>query len=309
MGMFSRALVITSLSLAACGPTARNGGPGGGGDGTTDASGPINTGPENTPTACSDGVDNDGDGYADCSDPDCSGVGNCPVCGSVDHPLSAPLALPDGVGATTSGAATCTNDASCVAGQHCFDIPGTDLECRESYIAKLHYMSFGATQKFALGNLQQVCVNMEHSWMRDLRIDLVAPSGEVLQLQKMLGQTGSEIYLGKANDCDSDASPVPGTGAMYCWSPTATKPAMLDYANGGGAMSSVANCAIGTSQEMPPDTYAAADPWSKLVGASLNGDWELRITDLWPIDNGYIFSWSMTWDPTAVENCMGPIIL
>ena len=298
-------LSCSFLLIAACGPSGRPGGPGGGGDGPDAQSVSCTSGgsAENTPAACSDGQDNDCDGLYDCSDPDCSGIGSCPVCGMVDHPLSAPLALPDGVGGTT-----CTTDANCPTGQHCFDIPGTDKECRESYIAKLHYMSFGATQTFMPGNLQSVCVNMEHSWMRDLRIDLVAPSGQIIQLQKMLGQSGGEIYLGMANDCDSDASPVPGTGAMYCWTPTATKPAMLDYANGGGSMNSVANCNGGSSQELPPDNYSAADPWTNLVGATLNGDWELRVTDLWPIDNGYIFSWSMSWDPSIVQDCSGPII-
>src|SRR4051812_31737899 len=129
----TRSLVVVSLLIAACGPAPRNGN-GGDDDGTGVDSGPIQSGPENTPAACSDGVDNDGDGYADCSDPDCSGIGTCPICGQIDHPLSMPLPLPDGVGAntagqnTTTGTPTCTNDASCVTGQHCFDIPGTDME-------------------------------------------------------------------------------------------------------------------------------------------------------------------------------------
>jgi subtilisin-like proprotein convertase family protein len=225
----------------------------------------------------------------------------------VDHPLSSPLALPDGVGMTA-----CATDADCPAAQHCFDIPdnqdGNPKECRASYIARLHYTSFGANQKFVAGNLVSVCVEIEHSWLRDLRIDLVAPSGEIVQLQRMLGQSGDEIYLGQANDCDSDAHPVPGIGAMYCWAPSATRPAMLDYANSGGAMVSVATCNGGVAVELPPDTYAAADPWTNLVGAMMNGDWQLRITDLWPIDNGYIFQWSITWATSAVTNCSGPII-
>ncbi len=307
-----RISVVCALLLVACGPAARH--TGGDDNGSADAPQSLCSGPgtgqsENTPAACTDGIDNDCDGVVDCMDPDCSGIGGCPVCGMVDNPLSSPLALPDGVGGTT-----CVTDADCMnltpAGQRCFDIPSTDMECRQSYIAKLTYSSFGPTQKFAAGNLKEVCVNMEHSWMRDLRIDLVAPSGEIVQLQKMLGQTGSEIYLGMANDCDTDPAPVPGVGADYCWSPTATKPAMLDYANGGGALNTVATCygAGVTAQEMPPDTYGAADPWANLDGAMMNGDWQLRVTDLWPIDNGYIFKWSITWDPSALVSCGGPII-
>ena len=40
----------------------------------------------------------------------------------------------------------------------------------------------------------------------------------------------------------------------------------------------------------------------------MNGDWELRVTDLWQIDNGYIFIWSMAWDPMSITNCTGPLI-
>ena len=304
-------LVVGILALVACGPSSRNSGHGDD-DGRDGANGSCS--PENTPAACSDGVDNDCDGEVDCADPDCSGVGSCPVCGQVDNPLSSPLVLPDGAcGTNDNGNCSCTTDANCAniqpAGQHCFTIGAGDLECRASYIAKLHYMSFGANQVFQDGDLTSVCVVMEHSWVRDLEIQLVAPSGQIVQLQKFLGQTGSEIYLGKANDCDTDANPVPGVGAMYCWSPTATKPDMLNYANGGGTMASVIGCDGESHVEMPPDTYSAADPWSNLNGAMMNGDWELRVTDLWPEDNGYIFSWSITWNINAIQDCTGPIIL
>jgi hypothetical protein len=271
---------------------------------------------ENTPTACADGADNDGDGLIDCADPDCSGVGACPVCGAVDHPLSSPLALPDGVcGTNGNGDCGCVTDADCTgispAGQHCFIIPGVGGQCRSSYIAKLAYSSFAPNQRFAAGNLQSVCVTMEHSWLRDLQIELIAPSGERVRLQRMLGQIGGEIYLGDANDCDTSNAPVPGTGATYCWSPTATNPSMLAYADNAGLMVSVVNCYGGgaISAELPPDTYAAADPWSNLDGATLNGNWELRVTDLWENDNGYVFEWSLAWDQASLSSCAGPVIL
>ncbi len=310
----TRWMTLILVTVVACGPSARRGGDD---DGTIDSASNVCSGatsPENTPAACSDGIDNDCDGVVDCADPDCSGIGACPVCGMVEHPLSQPLALPDGVdGGTCSanvGNATCAPGTGCPGAEpQCCEISASDFECRAPYSSKLNFTGFGPTQTFqSVSNIQSVCVTMEHSWMRDLEIDLRAPTGELVRLQKFLGQSGGEIYLGKANDCDTDDMPVPGVGAMYCWTPTATKPDMLDYANGGGALASVTNCEGGTSQEMPPDNYMASDPWTNLVGATLNGDWELVVTDLWPIDNGYIFSWSIAFDPSIVQNCSGPVI-
>ena len=139
--------------------------------------------------------------------------------------------------------------------------------------------------------------------MRDIEIDLHAPDGKTVRLQAFAGQSGGEIYLGQANDSDSASSPVPGVGGDYCWTPTATNAPDITYANNGGSMLS-----YNGHSELPPGDYQASDPWTNLVGAPLNGDWELVVTDLWPVDNGYLFSWSIAFDPTLVQDCSGPVI-
>ena len=232
-------------------------------------------------------IDNDCDGLTDCNDPDCSGVGTCPVCGMVQHPLSTPLALPDGDGAGPP------------------------------YTSKLHFDGFGPTQRFTdPSNIISVCVTMEHSWIRDLQIELHSPPGlgggppKVLTLSKQLGNScpgtaGSvcEVYLGQANDSDDAENPIPGVGAEYCWKPAATNPPMLQYANMGMTMLSFNGVA-----ELPPGDYQAIDPWSALNDAPLNGDWEFWIQDRWAIDNGFIFKWSIAFDPALVVDCSGPVI-
>jgi hypothetical protein len=262
---------------------------------------------EATPESCSDGDDNDCDYLYDCSDADCSGVGSCPLCGTVDTPLGAPLALPDGVGNIT-----CGTDADCPGAQQCFTIEGflgPMMECRESYRSTLSFIGFGGATFDAVSDITSLCVTMEHSWIRDLEITLEAPNGARVRLQRFLGQEGGEIYLGQANDCDDDGVPSPGTGARYCWTPTATRQAMLDYANGGGAMDAAPSClGFGDVEMMPPGDYGAADDWSALIGTPLNGDWTLSVTDLWPIDNGYIFDWSISFDPRTVADCSSPLI-
>ncbi|GEM_PF-1261460 len=309
--------------LSACGDDGRRapsrGGDGagdGGGTGTPDGGtiGGRDAG-DCTPTqegassaTCSDGVDNDCDFQVDCADADCSGVGECPVCGEVETPLGSPLALPDGVGGSS-----CTSDSDCPSDQSCFEIDdilgGTTNECRESYRSTLNFTGFGNGAFESADDILSVCVVMEHSFLRDLEITLQAPNGRQVRLQRFLGQDGGEIYLGQADDCDDDDAPTPGTGATYCWTPTSSRASMLDYANGGGAMDSVTDCnGFGDVEMLPPGDYSAADDWSAFVGSSLNGEWTLLVTDLWGIDNGYIFEWSIAFDPRTVADCSVPLI-
>ena len=274
-----RICLMSAVLLVACGPGARQRPPGG--DDTSVDSGPCVPVAEGDVATCSDGIDNDCDGLPDCTDPNCSGIGTCPVCGMVEHPLSQPLALPDGAGAGPP------------------------------YTSSLHFTGFGATQTFtAASNIQKVCVNMEHSWIRDLQIELHSPDGKIVTMSKQEGNqcpstpgAACEVYLGQANDSDSAEMPVPGVGADYCWTPTATNIPMLPYADAGMPM-----LTFNGVDELPPGDYQAQDPWTNFVGAPLNGDWTIFIQDKWAIDNGYVFSWSIAFDPTLVQDCSGPVI-
>lgn len=281
--------------LVACGPAGRRLDDD---DGTGTPDAPFSMGPE----VCNDAYDNDGDGRADCADTDCSGVGNCPVCGSVQNPQAAPLALPDGV----SSGATCSTDAQCGGGTpNC-----VASECHASYTSTLTFIGFptGATLMDPT-LLKSVCVEIEHSWLRDLQIELITPpdtSGQkhVVVLDKWYDRdTLQEIYLGMANDADSPQSPVPGVSAKYCWTPQATTP-MIDGSGVAGPMTSV-----GGHSMLTPGDYKSMSPWSTMLGVPLNGEWTMRVTDLWAADNGFMFKWSITFDPSLVNDCSGPIIL
>jgi hypothetical protein len=263
--------------LLACGPGARNRtGP----DNTTVDAAACVPQAEGDVATCSDGIDNDCDGLTDCSDPNCSGIGTCPVCGMIQHPEPQPFALPDGAGAGPP------------------------------YTNKLNFTGFASTQTFsAVSNIQKVCITMEHSWMRDLQMELHSPDGKVVTLSKQEGNTcpsppaECEVYLGEANDSDTAENPVPGTGEEYCWTPTATNIPILPYADAGMPM-----LKYNDVDELPPGDYQAQDPWTNFIGAPLNGDWEIFIQDKWAIDNGYVFSWSIAFDPSLVQNCTGPVI-
>lgn len=281
---------LLAVAAVACGPDLR-----GNGNGTVDAKVEIDAAVGCLPQAesCRDGIDNDCDSRVDCGDPDCSGVDGCPVCGVVDVPEAQPLALPDGIGTNTN---QCTTSAQC--GPNVPDC--VHNECHDAYTSTLNFIGFppGAVLTDP-GKLLKICVNMEHSWLRDLEMDLVTPDGRVFGLHKFVDRTGGEIFLGLANDGDTAANPVAGTGYQYCWKATAPT-IMLN--------SPTVPMGPTNDQVLPAGDYASADPWAMLAGSPLNGPWTLRVTDLWSADNGFMFSWSIAFEPGLVEDCGGPII-
>ncbi len=131
-------------------------------------------------------------------------------------------------------------------------------------------------------DLESICVTMEHSWVRDVEITLTCPNGQSIILHDHPGNFGGEVFLGQPNDNDN-VNPIPGLGYEYCWVNNAPNPTWIQYANAlpGG---------IGT---IPAGNYSTFQPISNLAGCPLNGEWTITVTDWWPIDNGFIFNWSL----------------
>jgi hypothetical protein len=258
-----RVAFVLSVSLAfatACGPADRTSpSVDGGARDTVDCSAP-------TAEICGSGLDEDCDGKTDCADEDCDGEGDCSSCGQLDLTESQPLALPDGDGA--------------------------------SYETSIDITGFSSGQtSTAASDFLGICVVMEHSWLRDLQIELTCPSGQKIVMSKFLGRDFVQaVFMGEPNDEDT-TNPIPGIGAEYCWSPTATRPPMLTWA--------AANGSEYETVRLPPGDYSSVDPFDNLVGCTLNGTWTIKVTDLWPIDNGFIFSWGVKFDPDIVEDCSG----
>jgi hypothetical protein len=292
--MMTKSLVFTSLFAAAvaapiavttsCGPAAR-GDDFGNGSGHPDAT--SNFSPEN----CTDMIDNDGDGLVDCSDPDCSGIDGCPVCGQVETLQGSGIALPDGI----SSGAMCSTDTQCAV------TPTTPncvyKECHASYTSTLNFIGFGSGAVLSdTTKLLKVCAKLEHSYLHDLQIELIAPSGEIATMQKFVGRVGPKIFLGMPVDDDSSAI---GVGYDYCWTMGTT------------ATTTMFNSSMPVQNGYP--TVQAGDylpdvPFTSLQGATLNGAWTFRVTDLYAIDNGHLFTWTIDFDPSLVSDCSGPII-
>jgi hypothetical protein len=287
--MIRASLLAFLLALVACGPAARDNGDDTPGDDEPGPDASTCTPTQATETTCMNGFDEDCDGFADCMDLDCSGIDLCPVVGEnceVATP-SAELALPDG---------------------NCTGIPpfgGTDAEIQaflatcENLEATLTLTGFPAGATLTdTSNLIAVCVNMEHTWIRDLQIEAYCPDGQRVILSKFQGQdcpvvgAPCEVLLGMPNTADGGP---PGTGWDYCWTPAATNPPMIDYSN-----------VVGAPGTLPAGDYQPSEPFTNFMGCALNGDWRIRVIDGWGIDDGYIFESKLVFDGSLSDDC--PII-
>ena len=134
-----------------------------------------------------------------------------------------------------------------------------------------------------VSQILDICMNIEHSFSGDLDIFIQSPNGQEVRL---FDQAGGGTYFGGAND---NETLDPGIGEDYCFSMNATT--LLANAptelNGNPP-----------SESWVPGTYLPYENFDALLGSPLNGEWCIRIVDNLSIDNGYIFSWELNFDPS-----------
>lgn len=266
------ASALSVATLTGCGPITQDPPQQGQQDAGNDASGECQA-TELAETTCADGQDNDCDGFFDCSDSDCYELCNPdppPDAMDCEDPIfpGGTLAIPDVLGVDFESSITTEG----------FD-PGQVLTDANDFL--------------------RICVTMEHSWLRDLQIELDCPSGTTLIMQPYRGHILTEIFMGEPID-DDGTSPTPGVGYEYCWTPTATRgPSMTEWAddnlpNGDGTL--------------PPGDWQSSDSFTNFEGCELNGTWTLRVVDDWEIDNGYIFGWFLEFSENILPECLIVII-
>ncbi|MFC4720772.1 T9SS type B sorting domain-containing protein [Geojedonia litorea] len=137
-----------------------------------------------------------------------------------------------------------------------------------------------------VSQLLEICVNMEHSYSGDLIITIISPDGKEADLFTQPPGAPAANYFGSPL---KDDTMVPGTGADYCFSMSAST--LLE--NG-----TTVSAGTPAAPSWAPGTYLPKESFSNLVGSPLNGQWCLRVVDNLPIDSGYIFSWGMNFDPS-----------
>ena len=156
-----------------------------------------------------------------------------------------------------------------------------------SYQTTISFSDFSPGQLLTdINDLEGIWVNMEHSWMRDLQINLTCPNGQSAILHDHPGQTGGEVFLGIPFENDENLiEPIPGTGADYGWQVNPDYSyTWIEYAN------------VFVPSTLPSGSYESFEPLENFLGCPLNGAWTIEVTDLWQIDNGFIFSWSIDFN-------------
>jgi subtilisin-like proprotein convertase family protein len=139
----------------------------------------------------------------------------------------------------------------------------------------------------AATDITNICLDIEHSYLGDLDIRLICPSGLSISLKDYPG--GGGTYLGAALD---DGGTGPGVGATYCFTPSAS----VLLVNGGTV---TAGNPAGPS--IAPGNYMPVNSFAGLVGCPLNGNWTIQVTDHLAIDNGYIFNWDINFNAALLS--------
>ncbi len=139
----------------------------------------------------------------------------------------------------------------------------------------------GATVTAAT-DIQNVCLTIEHSYLGDLSIRLICPSGAGMTLKAYPGGAGT--YLGAPID---DLTSGPGTGRTYCFTPSATT--LLTAGPTSTAGSPPGNSIVAGN-------YRPVNAFTNMVGCPLNGNWTIQITDNLFSDDGYIFNWDINFN-------------
>ncbi|RFC55769.1 T9SS type B sorting domain-containing protein [Brumimicrobium aurantiacum] len=153
----------------------------------------------------------------------------------------------------------------------------------------------------AASDIQQMCVNMEHSFLGDLEMWLECPNGtNVLIFNSYAaggnypgGFGGGGTYLGEPNDSGTG----PGNGYEYCFSSVNNTWSTFENDYAANTIPTPPTAPSAGNTVDPNGIWAPEESFADFVGCPLNGDWTLHIKDNWGGDDGYIFEWGIYFDP------------
>lgn len=168
-----------------------------------------------------------------------------------------------------------------------------------SYTSTLAISGFdaGATLN-NMSQLQQICANMEHSYLGDLQIRIISPSGQSAILKQFAGggscDLGEPIATAPVDGAASSTLTDPGIGYDYCWNDNPVYGTMVGESNNYTRNYTDGQGNNYTDNYLPQGSYDSFDPLSNLLGSTLNGNWTIEVTDQYSLDNGYIFYWNIS---------------
>lgn len=172
----------------------------------------------------------------------------------------------------------------------------------ENYETSITIDEFDPGQEItSITDIVSMCVNMEHSYLGDLEMMLTCPDGTSVNIFNAYngdglfpgGFGGGGTYLGDANDIGTNGEP--GIGFTYCW--TSDNPEFGTFPEEHADGNTVPVNTFQNGNAMAPGTYTPEESFAAFVGCPINGDWTLTIRDNLFIDDGFVFNWSIYFDP------------
>ena len=174
----------------------------------------------------------------------------------------------------------------------------------ETYTSTIHHDDFAdGAIVLSTADIESININIEHSFVADLTIQLICPNGSSLLFTD---QHGGDKFLGEPVRSLINEDSIPGNGYVY----TFTDDAEYTWANVPMAKYTYwdndSNYHV-NQPHIPSGSYRPIGDFSSLIGCPLNGDWTLEVTDNYYYDNGYLFKWNLNFAPSTfpVGYCNG----
>lgn len=135
-----------------------------------------------------------------------------------------------------------------------------------------------------VADIENVFVNIEHSWMFDLDVFLRCPNGTEITLQDQTFDIDA-VFLGEPIDGDENIPNSVGVGYDYFWVGDPNLSTWREY------------WVLNDPETLPSGNYRPSEDFDDLLGCPLNGEWTIVVRDLWAVDNGWIFEWGINFNP------------
>lgn len=167
-----------------------------------------------------------------------------------------------------------------------------------AYSTSINVTCFESSQTLTdVNEIESICLNMEHSYLGDLDIEIISPNGQTVRLHDQGGGSANLGIPWAMNPIDSNSNNItPGVGYDYCFIPNGGFPTLIEGIVENGTFLSGDGPDTYEDDYVPEGNYSSVFDLNGLVGSPLNGEWTIRIVDNIGADNGYIFSWELNFD-------------
>ena len=159
-------------------------------------------------------------------------------------------------------------------------------------------------------DIDQLCLDIEHSYIGDIEIALTCPNGTTVSLLNanqlpgglIPGGCGNGIPQSLGNDTDIDGGAPGANPWSYCFSVTnATYGTMCQEIAGGNFVTND----YGFQTLNNAGVFLPDGNFDDFIGCPVNGNWFITVQDNQGIDDGYIFQWGIYFNASLFPDDEG----